>query len=41
MTVSTAEICDLTIDELSQKIAARELSPVEVTEAHLSRGLTP
>ena len=35
--MSATEICDLTIDELAKKIAARELSPVEVTEAHLAR----
>lgn len=35
--MSTTEICDFTIGELSQKIAAWELSPVEVTEAHLAR----
>ncbi|MCY4385252.1 MAG: amidase [Nitrospinae bacterium] len=35
--MSATEICDLTIDDLSRKIAAGELSPVEVTDAHLSR----
>ncbi len=35
--MTATEICDLTIDDLSKKIAARELSPVEVTEAHLAR----
>lgn len=35
--MSTTEICDLTIHDLSKKIASRDLSPVEVTEAHLAR----
>ena len=35
--MSATEICDLTIDDLSRKIAAGELSPVEVTDAHLAR----
>ena len=30
-------ICDLTIADLSKRIAGGELSPVEVTEAHLAR----
>ena len=35
--MSATGICDLTIDDLSKKIAARELSPVEVIDAHLAR----
>ena len=30
-------ICDLTIADLSKRIAGGDLSPVEVTEAHLAR----
>ena len=30
-------ICDLTIEDLSKGIAGGDLSPVEVTDAHLAR----
>lgn len=35
--MSATELCNLTIAELGEKIAGREISPVEVTEAHLER----
>ncbi len=35
--MSDTELCNLTIAELGDKIAGREISPVEVTEAHLER----
>ena len=35
--MSDTELCNLTIAELGEKIAGREISPVEVTEAHLER----
>lgn len=35
--MSENEICDLTIHDLSKKISRRELSPVEVAQAHLAR----
>ena len=35
--MSATEICDLTIHDLAKKIASGDLSPVEVTEAHLAR----
>lgn len=32
-----SELCDLTIAELGERIAAKDVSPVEVTDAHLER----
>ncbi|MFB3092514.1 MAG: amidase, partial [Dehalococcoidia bacterium] len=35
--MDTAELCFLSADRLSQLIAAKEVSPVEVVQAHLER----
>jgi len=35
--MSANELCDLTIAEMAAKIASKEASPVEVTEAHLAK----
>lgn len=35
--MADVELCELTIAELAEKIAAKDVSPVEVTDAHLAR----
>ncbi len=35
--MSGSELCELTIVELGEKIAAKDVSPLEVTDAHLER----